>query len=108
MDGAAVESEGGGGFVVEFVGGIAGLDGVGEGEGVGPRSSGVVDDLIGGSGFEGELGGTACGVDGDGLREDDVDGDRVAGFVGAISGGAADGLNGWSGAVDDNCFVISK
>ena len=108
MDSAAVEVEGGCGFVVEVVGGIVGLDGVGEGEGRGPRSRGVVDDLIGGSGFEGELGGPARGVDGDGLREDDVDGDRVAGFVGAISGGTADGLNGWSGAVDNQCLISTE
>ena len=108
MDGSAVEGEGGSGFVVEVVGGIVGLDGVGEGESAGAGSRGVVDDLIGGSGFEGELRRTAGGVDGDGLREDDVDGDDVAGFVGAIGGGTADGLNGWSGAVDDKCFVISE
>ena len=108
MDSAAVEVEGGCGFVVEVVGGIVGLDGVGEGEGRGPRSRGVVDDLIGGSGFEGELGGPARGVDGDGLREDDVDGDDVTGFVGAISGGTTDGLHRWCRAINDQCFVVSK
>ena len=55
LDGAAVEGEGGGGFVVEIGGGIAVLDGVCKRESAGAGSRGVVDDLIGGSGFEGEL-----------------------------------------------------
>ena len=67
LDGAAVEGEGGGGFVVEIGGGIAVLDGVCKGESAGAGSRGVVDDLIGGSGFEGELRGAAGGVDGDGF-----------------------------------------
>ena len=101
LDGGAVESERGGGFVVEVGGGIAVLDGVGEGECVGAGARGIGDGLVCRTGFKGELGSAASGVDGDGLREEDVDGDDVAGFVGAISGGTADGLNGWSGGISD-------
>ena len=67
LDGAAVESEGGGGLVVEIGRGVACLNGVGEGECGGARSRGVGSVLIGGPGFEGELGCTASGVDGDGF-----------------------------------------
>ena len=50
----------------------------------------------------------ARGVDGDGLREDDVDGDDVAGCVGAVCCCAADGLNGWGSGVDDEGVVAGE
>ena len=46
FDGAAVERERGGGLVVEIGSGVACLDGVGEGEGVGARARGIVDGSI--------------------------------------------------------------
>ena len=67
FDGSAVEGEGGGGLVVEVGGGVAVLNGVGEGEGVVARSRGIGGVLVGGTGFEGELGRTTGGGDGDGF-----------------------------------------
>ena len=66
------------------------MNGVGEAEGVGTGASGIGGVAVGGSGFEGECGSTARGVDVDGFGEDDVDGDDVAGCVGAVGGGAGD------------------
>ena len=65
LDGGAVEGEGGGGPVVEIVGAVAVLNGVGEAEGVGTGAGGIGGVAVGGSGFKGECGCAASGVDGD-------------------------------------------
>src|SRR5439155_34753 len=83
-------------------GGVAGLDGVVEGECGCAGAGGVVGGSGCGSGVEGQLRGAG---DGDVFAEGDRDGDHAAGGVGAVGGARADRADRRRGGVDDDVLV---
>src|SRR5207253_1653330 len=103
LDRAAVEGERGRGAVVEVGGGVAGLDGVVEGQRRGARAGGVVGGSRGGRGVEGQL---RRAGDGDVLAEVDRDRDHAAGRVGAVSRARADRADRRGRRVDDDVLRV--
>src|SRR5207237_1254791 len=104
-DRAAVQRERGGGAIVEVGGGVAGLDGVVEGQCRGAGAGGVVGGSRGGRGVEGQL---RRAGDGDVLAEVDRDRDHRAGRVGAVGRARGDGADRRRGRVDDDVLRVAK